>query len=222
MTYRSVVACVAVLLLAGCSAADDQADTDLTAVPETSSPTVSEPSAMPVALTDEMLLVASEMPAWNDAGTWRTIDDSEVLRACSLPDAESLGAALALTRTFEYVVEIGEGETQDPDAEPMLGINVVAAWQDDAAATAAVEQWEAALDECSEGRGPIGAVEGGSTWTYSARDESSMNESWFDFVGVAAEGSTTTLVGFSLWGQDANYEGDPLAESMQASLDRLP
>ena len=43
-----------------------------------------------------------------------------------------------------------------------------------------------------------------------------------DFVGVAAVGPQTTLVAFSVYGQDANYEGDPLAGSIQAAIARLP
>lgn len=222
MTCRTVVVlAAAVLVLGRCSSADDQADTTPAVVPEVTTD-VPTPTEAPMTLGDEVLLDATEMPAWNEAGTWTVTDDTEVLRACSLPSAESLGAVAVLTRTFENVFTDGEGETPDPTAEPMLGVNQVAAWDDDTAADAAVEAWTTALDDCSEGRGLLSSVEGGSTWTASARDESSMNEAWFDFVGVAAKGSTTTLVGFSLWAQDANYEGDPLEASMQASLDRLP
>lgn len=216
MTCRTAVAvAVSLLILGGCSTADDQAGTTATVVPEAT-------SEQPVALGDEALLEPSEMPAWNEAGVWVVIDDTEVLRACTLPTADSLGALAVLTRTFENEFTYAEDETPDPDAPPMLGINQVAAWADDTAAADAVETWTAALDECSNGQGQIATVEGGSTWIVATRDESSMNESWFDIVGVAAKGSTTTLVGFSLWGQDANYEGDPLGEAMQASLDRLP
>ena len=223
MTYRLVVVAAAVLVLAGCSTADDPAESTPTVLPEqtTSQPTPS-PTETAVALTDDMLLEPDEMPAWNEAGTWETIEDTDVLRACALPSAESLGAVEVVTRTFAYVVELGEGETANPDEKPMLGINQLAAWEDEASATAAVETWTATLDECSQGRGPIITTEAGETWASSARDESSMNESWFDFTGIAAEGSTTSVVAFSLWGQDANWQGDPLEGALQTSLDRLP
>ena len=224
MTYRSVViVAAAVLALSGCSTADDQADTSPTVVPDatTEAPTPT-PTETTLALGDEALLEPSEMPPWNNAGTWTVIDDTDALRACTLPSADSLGALESLTRTYENVFTLAEGETSDPSSEPMLGVNEVAVWADDAAAADAVEAWTDALEACSTGTGPLTTIDGGSTWTYSLRDETSMNEAWFDFVGVAAKGSSTTLVGFSLWGQDANYEGDPLLDSLQTSLDRLP
>lgn len=239
MTYRSVViVAAAVLALSGCSTADDQADTTPAVVPDatTEVPTPT-PTKTPLALGDEALLEPSEMPPWNNAGTWTVLssglawtpgapgdplDDTDALRACTLPTAKSLGALESLTRTFEYVVTYAEDETPYPGGEPMLGVNEVAAWADAAAAVDAVEAWTDALEACSTGTGPLTTIDGGSTWTYSLRDETSMNEAWFDFVGVAAKGSTTTLVGFSLWGQDANVESDPLLDSLQTSLDRLP
>ncbi len=167
-----------------------------------------------------MLLDSAEMPAWNNAGSWVVIDDTEAVRACELPTAQQLGAGVAISRSFEYVVKLAPDETADPDAVPLLGINTVAAYPDDAAATGAVDAWVDALEAC--GALQLGSVPGGTTWTFSAQDEASRDNSWFDFVGVAAQGRTTTLVGFSVYGQDANAEGDPLATSMEASLARLP
>lgn len=176
-------------------------------------------SAADSSITDEMLLVSTEMPAWNNAGTWVATDDADVLRACALPDADSLGATITLARTFTYVVALAEGESGDPQAPPMLGLSAVSSYPDDAAAAAAVDAYVAALDECEATM--LSELDGGSTWTVFARDDSS-DGGWFDFVGVTAHGSSTTMVGFSLNGQDANYEGDPLAASMQAAVARLP
>lgn len=180
---------------------------------------VDEGSSADGSVTDEMLLVAAEMPAWNNAGTWVATDDADVLRACTLPDADSLGATVTLGRTFTYVVELAEGESADPQAQPMLGLSAVSSYPDDAAAAAAVDAYVAALDEC--GASLLSELDGGSTWTGFARDDSS-DGGWFDFVGVRARGSYTTMVGFSLNGQDANVEADPLAASMQAAEARLP
>jgi hypothetical protein len=177
-----------------------------------------EPDEASVEVTDEMLLVAGEMPAWNSAGTWVATDDTDVLRACPLPDAASLGATVAIGRTFTYEVQLAEGETADPDAPPMLGLSAAATYPDAATAQAAVDAWVAALQECDAVE--IGTVDRGSTWTTYARDDSS-DEGWFDVVGVAAEGSSTAMVAFSLYGQDANYEGDPLAASLQTAATRL-
>lgn len=221
MTSRLVVgAAAALLVLAGCSTGDDRAGTSPSVVPEETTQ-AAEPTPTTVALDDRALLDAGEMPEWSGV-VWVATDEAEVLRACTLPSPDSLGASAVVTRTFVASTEVEEGTTPDPDAEPMLGINQVATWEDDDAAAAAVEVWTTALDECSDGVGQLSSVDGGSTWVVSARDESSMNESWFDFVATAAADSTTTLVAFSLWGQDANVEDDPLADAMQASLDRIP
>ena len=198
---RTVIVALAtgLALLAGCGGSD-------------------EPDEASADVTDEMLLVAGEMPAWNNAGTWVATDDADVLRACPLPDAASLGATVAIGRTFTYEVQLAEGETADPDAPPMLGLSAAATYPDEATAQAAVDAWVAALKECDAVE--IGTVDAGSTWTTFTRDDSS-DEGWFDFVGVAAEGSSTAMVAFSLYGQDANYEGDPLAVSLQTAVARL-
>lgn len=100
-----------------------------------------------------------------------------------------------------------------------MGINEVARCASRADAAAAVVVWEADLRTCNSAR--IGDLQTGSTWTAAQRDPSVCPECQrFDFVGVAAQGALTTLVGFSLSGQDANDEGDPLAEAMSASLER--
>ena len=190
---------VGLAVLAGCGASDQAADTS-------------------VDLTDTTLLVATEMPAWNEAGTWVATDDADVLRACPLPDAASLDAAVVIGRTFTYEVKLAEDDVADPDAPPMLGATIAAAYQDAAAAQAAVDAWVTALEECDAVQ--IGVVDGGSTWTAFARD-ASADAGWFDFVGVAAQGPSTAMVAFSLYGQDANYEGDPLAAAMQVAVARL-
>jgi hypothetical protein len=210
-----------VLLAAGCSTADDPDDATAAPLPtaDVETPAETPGGADAVALDDTMLLVAAEMPAWNNAGTWVAVDDAAFLQVCPLTDPGSLGATQVLGVTYEYVVALDEGDTADPTAEPMLGGNTIASFTDDVAAATAVQTWQAELAACSMLEQTV--LDGGSTWTGNDLDEAT-ELSWFDFTGVAAKGATTTLVGFSLQGQDANYDGDPLAVPMQTSLDRLP
>lgn len=211
MTYRLVVVIAAgALLVAGCSTADDPDDDSPTPVPEGET----------TALDDTMLLVATEMPAWNNAGTWVATDDAGFLRVCPLTDPESLGATDTQGVTYQYVVELDEGDAADSEAEPMLGGNILASFSDEATAASAVEAWRAELAACSED-GELTQLDGGATWTGSDLDEAT-ELAWFDFTGVAAKGASTTIVGFSLQGQDANVESDPLAAPIQTSIDRLP
>lgn len=218
MRYRLVALVAAgVLLVAGCSTGDDPDDAASpvpTAGVET--PSVTDEAA----LDDALLLPPAEMPAWNNAGTWVEVEDASFWRVCTLSDPVLLGATDVSGVTYEYVVDLGEGETADPTAEPMLGGNVLASFEDEAAATAAVQSWRDELAACSD-IGELTQLDAGVTWTGNELDEST-GLAWFDFTGVASKGTVTTIVGFSLQGQDANYESDPLVESVQASLDRLP
>jgi hypothetical protein len=202
-----------VLLVAACGGGT--ADT-------TAEPTTSADSTTPAAtaLDDAMLLDAAEMPAWNNAGTWQPVDDAQAVRACDLPSADDVGATISISRSFEFVADLQPGDVADPATVPMLGISTVAAYPDDAAAEQAVTQWVDALGACDAVQ--LGTVAGGSTWTFSAPDPASPDNAFFDFVGVAAVGSRTTLVAFSVNGQDANNEGDPLADSLDAAVARLP
>jgi hypothetical protein len=219
MGYRLVALVTAgVLLVAGCSTGDDPED------PASPVPTagVETPSVTDdVALDDSLLLPPAEMPAWNNAGTWMEVEDDSFWRVCTLSDPVLLGATDVNSVTYEYVVDLGEGETADPTAEPMLGGNVLASFEDEAAAAAAVQSWRDELAACSD-IGELTQLDTGVTWTGMGEPDESSGLAWFEFTGVASKGAVTTIVGFSLRGQDANYESDPLVESVRASLDRLP
>jgi hypothetical protein len=209
ITSRCTTIALIMLLLAGCASGPQQAEPAATTSPTTQ-----------ITLDDAMLLDPAEMPVWNNAGTWQVIDDTPAVRACDLPSAEDLGATVSISRSFEFVVDLRPGDTADPTAVPMLGVSNVAAYPDDAGAEQAVTDWVDALGACDAVQ--LGTVTAGSTWTFSAFDPSSRDNAYFDFVGVAAVGARTTLVAFSLHGQDANYEGDPLADSLDAAVARLP
>jgi hypothetical protein len=214
-TLRGIGALVAigVLALTGCSSSDTPAS-------GSDDPQTPSPSQAP-ALSEEMLLAAGEMPDWNQAGTWTVVEDADVLKACPLATPESLGATSSLGVTFEYVIPPEEGTTADPDEPPLLGGNTVAQFDDAASAAAAVTAWEEELTGCSAYRN--GSFEGGSTWTDSLLAPTSDNAegAWFDFTAVGSTGARTTVVGFSVYGQDANYEGDPLEQALPTSLERL-
>lgn len=208
--HRLLVLAATAVLLAACGGGDEVAP----------APSTAAPAATSASVDDAMLLETGDMPVWNNAGTWQVIDDTPAVRACELPSAEDLGATVSVSRSFEFVAELQPGDTADPTAVPMLGISNVAAYPDDAAATQAVAEWVDALGGCDAVQ--LGTVSNGSTWTFSAIDEASPDNAYFDFVGVAASGPRTTLVAFSVHGQDANYEGDPLADSLAAAVARLP
>lgn len=222
------VAVVAVLgALAGCGA-EETTGSDATTAP------AATPSAVR-SLTAEALLPAAQMPEWNGAMGWtEQVLPSGVtaLAVCVLPTAQSLGATQVLARDFEAAGIDDPGITPDPDWPASYATSVVALFPDAAMATAAVTAWEAALRDCAPGPGVDGEVQSfqigdlptGSTWTTAASDagEYCMECMRFEFVGFAAKGAAVALVGFSLSGQDANYEGDPLADSMEAALARLP
>ncbi|MGA7690092.1 MAG: hypothetical protein WCA29_12790 [Jiangellales bacterium] len=221
MRYRAIaVLATGALLVAGCSTGDDPDDAAASPAPTGGEQTPAQTPGEGVAPDDTMLLPPEQMPAWNNAGTWVASDEATFSQVCPLTEPASLGATATLDVTYEYVVEVEEGETADPSAEPMLGGNVLASFDDEAAATAAIEAWRAELAACSD-VGEITQFDTGVTWTGNDLDEAT-ELSWFDFTGIAAKGATTTTVGFSLQGQDANYESDPLEESMTASLDGLP
>ncbi|MGB9374152.1 MAG: hypothetical protein WCA82_08340 [Jiangellales bacterium] len=220
MRYQAIAVLAAgALVVAGCSTADDPDDT-ASPLPTAGEQTPTETPGEAVTLDDTMLLPPEQMPAWNNAGTWVEVDDTNFWRVCTLSDPQLLGATEVTGVAYEYVVELDEGETADPDAEPMLGGNVLASFDDEAAATAAIDAWRAELAACSD-VGEITQLDTGVTWTGNDLDEAT-GLSWFDFTGIAAKGATTTIVGFSLQGQDANFESDPLEQSMSDSLARLP
>jgi hypothetical protein len=222
------VALFAVLVaLAGCGAEETNGSDAAT--------TPAAPSSAIGTLTAEALLPAAQMPEWNGAMGWTEhVLPSGVtaLTVCALPTAQSLGATQVLARDFE-AAGIDDSEiTPDPDWPASYATSVVAVFPDAAMATAAVTAWEDALRDCAPGSGvdgdvqsfQIGGLPTGSTWTAAASDagEYCMECMRFEFVGFAAKDTAVALVGFSLSGQDANYEGDPLADSMEAALARLP
>lgn len=185
---------------------------------------VDSPSPSPAAgLAQDVLLTAGEMPAWNGAMGWAEASPpagEQVLAVCGLAAPDALGAVQVLARTFEAAGADDPGTTPDPTWPRSYGINEVALFASEADAAAAVDAWEAALQDCA-GSTRIGALPTGSTWTAAEPDPSACPDCQrFEFVGVAAQGAVTTLVGFALSGQDANYDGDPLAEAMSASVAR--
>ena len=192
-------------------------------------------SAAGAVVSADALLTAEQMPAWNGAMGWVEQElpaGVGALSVCALPTAESLGAVTVLTRDFEAAGVEDPGTTPDPTWPPSYGTNQVAQFADVDAATAAVQAWEAAVGQCvsttSAASEPtsfqITDTTTGSTWTAYVADPSTACPEClrFEFLGFTVKGTAVSTVGFSLTGQDANYEGDPLAESMDDALARLP
>lgn len=184
-------------------------------------------------VTDDVLLPPAEMPVWNGALVWAEAalpSDESALQICALPELTSLEAVALASRDYEATPSPELEATPDPTAKPMHGTNTVAVFATLAAASAALRSWEEALADCLPGpAGPASSPSAritdlpvGSTWSMAAANPDDPAVQRFEFVGVSAQGMAVTVVGFELYGQDANYEGDPLAASMDASLARLP
>ncbi len=226
-----VALCVALsAMLVGCG-------TDSSTAPASSASAASTPGTTAstlVPLSRDALLTARQVPAWNGAMGWveqQLPSGVSALTVCRLPSPESLGALQVLTRDFEAAGVEDPGTTPDPGAPASYAVNEVARFPDEDAAAAAVGAWEDATRDCASGLSSrdlksirISDLPTGSTWTASGSELSAECPECmrFDFLGFASKGAATTLVGFSLTGQDANYQGDPLAESMDAALARLP
>lgn len=194
-----------VLLLAGATlvACSVTAPSD----PEPAAPSPS--GSAPLALTTA-LLPAGAMPAWNGQPEWAAVatQDPRPLGLCELADPP--GAV---------------GATEFYAGAGLTGVNTLWLFDqpgDATQATAALTQDLAECDAGGSGKGRVARIAtlpSGSTWVASA--PAGGDDTTFDFVGIAARGRIVSLVGFTLVGQDANYEKDPLADSVQASLDRV-
>ncbi len=186
-------------------------------------------------LSPDVLLTAAQMPEWNGAMGWIEQDlppGVSALSVCVLPTAESLGAVDVLTRDFEAAGVDDPEITPAPAWPASYATNQVALFPDGATASAAVAAWEQATRDCAPGPSitsdtqnfQISDLPTGSSWGVAARDtyDACPECLRFEFLGFTAKGSAVTTVGISLTGQDANYEGDPVAESLEAALARLP
>ena len=201
----------------------------------TAKPTASATPTASASLSPDALLTASQMPEWNGAMGWIEKElppGVSALSVCVLPTAESLGAVDVLVRDFEAAGVPDPETTPDPTWPASYGTNRVALFPDGATAITALGAWEDAVRDCAPGpsitsdpdSSRITDLPAGSTWTVAGRDTNEVCPECarFEFLGFTAKGSAVTTVGFSLTGQDANYEGDPLTESLDAALARLP
>lgn len=194
---------------------------------------VTSPAAASV--SPDALLPAAQMPEWNGAMGWIEQDlppGVSALTVCVLPTAQSLGAVEVVRRDFVAAGVEDPEITPDPAWPASYGTNQVALFPDGATASAAVLAWEEAVRDCAPGpvitsepdTFQISDLPTGSTWGVAARDTNNVCPEClrFEFLGFAAKDSAVTTVGFSLTGQDANYETDPVTESLNAALTRLP
>lgn len=212
-------ATLAVALVGGCTSGADDGDgtTDPSSVPATESP--AEPgqpspsaSATLPAVADDLLLPPEAMPVWNGAAVWTVADGEDasaieaVLQVCPAPDMADFGAEASSSRFYRW------------DDGDMDGVNIVGRFANRADATAAAGDIAAAFGSCTGGN-TMSSLGTASTWTTSA--PASGDDSRFEFVGVDRVDEYVTVVGFTLTAQDANYETDPLIDSVLASSDVL-
>ncbi len=158
-------------------------------------------------LGPDVLLPPGSMPVWNGAVVWQVQQDptaEAALSVCPPGDLADVGAVAEAAR--EYVWPEGG----------MHGLNVVGQFASGSAAEGAAAEIEAGFRDCPGGS-VITQLADGSTWTTSTRVDQAPDEARFEFMAVASEGPFVTVVGFSLTGQDANWESDPIVDALQAS-----
>ncbi len=207
---RPVIAgAAAALMLAGCGQAGDEVPASGTPGTRVSTPTGASRGP---SLADDALLAAASMPVWNGVVKWRAVAGpatGSALTLCPVPTAGAIRAADEVSR--DYVWPAGD----------MHGLDVVWRFESPESAAEAAGTVEQLLRECTNDTS-ITRVDDASTWTTSAPiDLGVSNDARFEFIGVARVGSYVTVIGFSLTGQDANWESDPILDSLRASQDHL-
>lgn len=196
MSIRSLAAAgAALLLLTGC-AGNDQA-------------TIESPSPGPAGVSTDLLLEPVQMSDWNGSMVWQETDQTPdpLVELCSTPAPGDLGALASADRV--YVTTQGG----------MAGHNRVMAFGSAADAAAANSTLQQALTDC--GGSVISDPGSAMTWTMSETSGGGSDDATFEFVGVDAIGEYVTVVEFALIGQDANWESDPILDSLNSSLEVL-
>lgn len=203
----SATAVLIVALLAGCSGSPPGGPG---ADGTTGSPTASATSD---ASTIDALLPAAQMPAWNEATEWEEAPDAQedVLVLCRLPDLS---------------MPIDRAERRYT-SDTLRGVNTVSVFADANSAAEAASALDVGASNCippdiSSPRprsSHLSTLPTGSTWIVSAPADG--DDTRFEFIGIGRAGRVVTLVGFTLTAQDANFEQDPLAPSVEASLARI-
>lgn len=203
----SALAVLLVALMAGCSGSPAPGGGGSGT---SGSPT---PTASTGASASDALLPPAQMPAWNEATQWSQVPDGpeDVLVLCRPPDVST--PVDQASRRYA--------------ADTLRGVNTVSVYPDADSAVEAfsaltVSTWRCIPPDLSSPRprsSQLSTLPTGSTWIVSARADG--DDTRFEFIGVARAGRVVTLVGFTLTAQDANFEQDPLAPSVEASLARI-
>ena len=158
----------------------------------------------------DALLPADQMPAWNEATQWdeAPAGQGDVLTLCRLPDVST-----PVDRAERRYV-----------SDTLSGVNAVSILPDADSATESASALAVAAATCipRDTSGPrprsshLSTLPSGSTWIVSA--PAGGDDTHVEFIGIGQAGRVVTLVGFTLSAQDANFEQDPLAPSVEASL----
>ncbi len=167
------------------------------------------PSEVAAAVSSDLLLAPQQMPEWNGAIQWEEAGAAAgpAVELCPWPSPDDLGAVATAERAF-----VAAGGS-------MAGRHVVMAFESEPDAAAANTALQAALVDC--GGSVISQPGTAMTWTTSELVGGTSDDATFEFVGVDSVADHVTVVEFSLIGQDANWEQDPLVASLEASSDLL-
>ncbi|MGB7982637.1 MAG: hypothetical protein WCF36_17795 [Candidatus Nanopelagicales bacterium] len=194
---RTAAAGAALLLLTGCSGQSQEPSQQ------------TSPTEAVVSVSPDLLLGAEQMTEWNGSMVWSQGGPASgpAVALCPWPSPEDLAAVAFADRTFVT----SEGA--------LAGRNVVMAFESPAEAASANETLQAALTDC--GGSIISQPGTAMTWTRNELAGEGSDDATFEFVGVDAVGEHVSVVEFSLVGQDANWETDPILDSLEASRARL-
>ena len=205
--FRSAAsALVAGVLLVSCATGSEPAAETPAGSATTAASSLAPGAPSPAVLTKDALLPPDSMPEWNGAVVWEsTADPTEVLMLCPAPSMADLGALSEISRAYVW-----------PEGG-MAGVNTVGVFDSPEASGAAAAELRAAVAQCPD-LTPISDSATGSTWTTGAVVDAESGDARFEFLGVADAGALVTVVAFTLTGQDANWEMDPIIDSLRASV----
>ncbi|MCI0687936.1 MAG: hypothetical protein L0Y54_11960 [Sporichthyaceae bacterium] len=211
-------------------------------------PTTAAPSPTPEPnLSEDLLLTDDNFNAIGEG--WETVstgsDDDGDFLLCQPAMLASLGATEVLVRTFER-----PGAEISPDgvtAPNTVGGHLIAYFGDDAdmsEVNQAVNTWlrTCADHPITDGGDVLHFVKGalavdtvhprgperpgsGEVWGFTFDDENTDDYyGWFPSVGYGIVGPYLTIVNYTDWGQDANYDTDKLpgVVLLQDAFDKLP
>ncbi len=202
-------AMVAGAVLMGCATSSEPAAQQPSEAAITAATSLAPAAPTSDSLAEEALLPPGSMPEWNGAVVWETATNPpEVLQSCPVPTMTDLGAVAQVSRS--YVWPVGG----------MAGVNTVGQFESADAAQAAAVELEGVVAQCPDVT-QISNAATGSTWTTGTVIDGESDDARFEFLALADVDDLVTVVAFTLTAQDANWESDPIIDSLEASVGLL-